>query len=267
MKITPTISINARSIAQRGFTLIELMIALLIALFLIGGLVTLVGAMKITFANQNGLSQLQESERMAMTLMTDVIESTGYFPLTPATLTNTAISSFPVTAAIPSLPVATPAFTFAGQALVGTGTYANQTPLGQTITVRYLTAGNDNVINCAGNTSNVAASFVNTFSIDVNGNLNCTLILNGAAQPVIPLINGLNSMQIYYGVQTNTGVSTNSIDTYMDANAVGGSLNWSNVKSVKIRLTFINPMFGQAGQAAQQFITFERVIDVMNKTS
>ena len=55
------------SIAQRGFTLVELMIALLIALFLIGGLVTLVGAMKITFANQNGLSQLQESERMAMT--------------------------------------------------------------------------------------------------------------------------------------------------------------------------------------------------------
>jgi type IV pilus assembly protein PilW len=257
MKITRIISINARSIAQRGFTLIELMIALLIALFLIGGLVTLVGAMKITFANQNGLSQLQESERMAMTLMADVIESTGYFPLTPATLTNTAISSFPVTGA----------FTFAGQALVGTGTYANQTPGGQTITVRYLTAGNDNVINCAGNTSNVAASFVNTFSIDVNGNLNCTLILNGAAQPVIPLINGLNSMQIYYGVQTNTGVSTNSIDTYMDANAVGASLNWSNVKSVKIRLTFINPMFGQAGQAAQQFITFERVIDVMNKTS
>jgi type IV pilus assembly protein PilW len=264
MKITRIISINARSIAQHGFTLIELMIALLIALFLIGGLVTLVGAMKITFANQNGLSQLQESERMAMTLMTDVIESTGYFP---NPVLNTAASSFPVTPAIPSLPVTTPPFTFPGQALVGTGTYANQTALGQTITVRYLTAGNDNVINCAGNTSNVAASFVNTFSIDVNGNLNCTLILNGAAQPPIPLINGLNSMQIYYGVQTNTGVSTNSIDAYMDANAVAGSLNWSNVKSVKIKLTFVNPMFGQAGQAAQQFITFERVIDVMNKTS
>jgi len=236
-------------IAQRGFTLVELMIAVLIALFLIGGLVTLVGAMKITFANQNGLSQLQESERMAMTLMTDVIESTGYFP---NPLINTATSSFPVTGA----------FTFAGQALVGTGTYANKTPGVQTITVRYLTTGLDNVINCTGNTSSVgAATFVNTFSIDVNGNLNCTLVINGVAQAAIPLISGLNSMQIYYGVQTNAALSNNSVDTYMDANAVAAGPYWSNVKSVKITLTLVNPLAGQ-----QPFITFTRVIDVMNKT-
>ena len=240
------------SIAQRGFTLVELMIALLIALFLIGGLVTLVGAMKITFANQSGLSQLQESERMAMTLMTDVIESTGYFP---NPLINAATSSFPVTGA----------FTFAGQALVGTGTYADQTPGGQTITVRYLTAGNDNVINCTGNTSNVAASFVNTFSIDANGNLNCTLILNGVAQAPIPLISGLNSMQIYYGVQTNAALSNNSVDTYLDANAVAAGNYWSNVKSVQITLTLVNPLSGQSGQTNVPFITFTRVIDVMYK--
>ena len=240
------------SIAQRGFTLVELMIALLIALFLIGGLVTLVGAMKITFANQNGQSQLQESERMAMTLMTDVIESTGYFP---NPLINAATSSFPVTGA----------FTFAGQALVGTGTYADQTPGGQTITVRYLTAGNDNVINCTGNTSNVAASFVNTFSIDANGNLNCTLILNGVAQAPIPLISGLNSMQIYYGVQTNAALSNNSVDTYLDANAVAAGNYWSNVKSVQITLTLVNPLSGQSGQTNVPFITFTRVIDVMYK--
>src|ERR1700688_120107 len=131
------------SIAQRGFTLVELMIALLIALFLIGGLVTLVGAMKITFANQNGLSQLQESERMAMTLMTDVIESTGYFP---NPLINTAATSFPVSGS----------FTFAGQALVGTGKFTDAAP-GNTIAVRYLTTGLDNVINCTGNTSSVGA--------------------------------------------------------------------------------------------------------------
>jgi type IV pilus assembly protein PilW len=254
MNIKPVASINARSVAQRGFTLIELMIALLIAMFLIGGLVTLVGAMKITFANQNGLSQLQESERMAMTLMTDVIESTGYFP---NPVINTAAAEFP----------ASGVFTFAGQALFGTGNYLDPAP-GNSITVRYVTTGADNVINCTGNTSGVgAATFVNTFSIDVAGNLNCTLIVNGAAQAPIALINGLNSMQIYYGVQTNAGVSTNSIDDYMDANTVAGSNNWSNVKSVKIKLTFVNPMFGQAGQAAQQFISFERVIDVMNKTS
>jgi type IV pilus assembly protein PilW len=255
MKIMPP-SKNALPIVQRGFTLIELMIAMLIALFLIGGLVTLVGAMKITFSNQNGLSQLQESERMAMTLMSDVIESTGYFPLSPTTLTNTANTSFPVTGV----------FTFAGQALYGAGTYLDQTPGGQTITVRYLTAGNDNVINCMGNTSAVPASFVNTFSVDALGNLNCTLILNGVAQAPVPMISGLYSMQIYYGVQTNTALSNNSVDAYLDANAVTAGLYWSNVKSVQIKLTLKNPLAGQSGQATiGQYVTFTRVIDVMNK--
>jgi type IV pilus assembly protein PilW len=227
---------------------------------LIGGLVTLVQAMKATSLNQNGLSQLQESERMAMTLMADVIQSAGYFP---NPLINTAASSFPITAP----------FTATGQTLFGTGNFTDAAP-GNTITVRYLTNGTgsptpDNVIDCTGNTSVAPATLVNTFSIDANGNLQCLLTVNGvAAAAPVPLINGLNSMQIYYGVQTNTAVGTNSIDAYLDGATVAAGNNWGNVKSVKITLTFLNPLFGQAGQttAARQFITFTRIIDVMNKT-
>jgi type IV pilus assembly protein PilW len=243
---------------QRGFTLVELMIAMLIALFLIGGLLTLVQGMKSTSLNQNGLSQLQESERMAMTLMADVIESAGYFP-NPTI--NTAASSFPVSAP----------FTTTGQTIFGAGNFTDAAP-GNSITVRYLTAGTasatpDNVIDCTGNTHAAASTLVNTFSIDANGNLQCVLVLNGVVQPAVPLISGLTRMQIYYGVQTNTAVGTNSIDAYLDGATVAGSNNWSNVKSVKITLTFLNPLFGQAGQTTVgQFITFTRVIDVMNKT-
>ncbi|MGD0490288.1 MAG: PilW family protein [Steroidobacteraceae bacterium] len=258
MKAISVHSIRTRRAAQRGFTLVELMIALVIALFLIGGLVTLVGAMKITYNSQSGLSQLQDNERMAMTLITNVVESTGYFP---NPLINTAATSFPSGAA----PVSG---TFAsGQAIIGTGHYSDPAP-GNTITVRYLTTGSDNVINCTGNTSGVgvAATFVNTFSIDANGNLDCTLIVNGTAQPTVQLVSGLNSMNIYYGVQTNGGVSTNSIDTYLDASSMTAS-DWSNVKSVQIKLNFVNPLYGQPGQtnSTQQYISFTRVIDVMNK--
>jgi type IV pilus assembly protein PilW len=255
MKTLSVHCMHAKLAAQRGFTLLELLIAVLIAMFLIGGLLTLVGAMKISFANQSGLSQLQDSERMAMTLITDVIQSAGYFP---NPLVNTAASSFPIVAG---------SFTSVGQTIVGTGKITDPAP-GNTISVRYLTAGNDNIINCTGNTSTVPATFVNTFSIDANGNLDCTLIVNGTAQAPIPLINGLNSLQIYYGVQTNTAVSTNSVDTYLDANGVTAGNYWSNVISVKITLTFVNPLFGQAGQtnAALKFISFTRVVDVMNKT-
>jgi type IV pilus assembly protein PilW len=240
-----------KNLKQRGFTLVELMIAVLIALFLVGGVLTLVQAMKATSLNQSGLSQLQDSERMAMSLITDVIQSTGYFP---NPLLNTAASSFPVAAP----------FTVAGQALFGTGNFTDPAP-GNTITVRYLTSGTDNVINCTGGTSAVAATFVNKFSIDALGNLQCTLTVNGVASAAVPLIPGLRAMQIYYGVQTNTAVGTNSVDAYLDATQVTNGTYWPNVKSVKISLTFLNPLWGQQGQV-NQYVTFTRVIDVMNKT-
>ncbi len=65
---------------QDGFTLIELMIALLIGLFLAGGLLVLVQDNRRVFGNQNQLAQLQDSERLALSMMTDVIQMAGYFP-------------------------------------------------------------------------------------------------------------------------------------------------------------------------------------------
>jgi hypothetical protein len=55
------------------------MIALLMGLFLLGALLTIVQANKQAFGSQNMLAQMQDNERMAMTMMTDVIQSAGYF--------------------------------------------------------------------------------------------------------------------------------------------------------------------------------------------
>jgi type IV pilus assembly protein PilW len=244
--------------AERGMTLIELLIAVAIGLFLIGGLLTLVQTMKRTSMSQSSLSQLQDNERMAMTLITDVIKSTGYYP---NPLLNTQVSSFPAVNYN-----ANANFTYAGQALVGTGTY----PAGNNIiTSRYLTTGTDNVINCTGNTSSVgAATFVNTFSLDVNGNLQCTLIVNGGQPTTVPLIGGLSNMQIYYGVQTNGAAGTNSVDTYMDGPSVTAAGYWNSVKSIRVTLWFSNPLYGQPGQTnvALKTIPFTRVIAIMDKT-
>jgi type IV pilus assembly protein PilW len=242
-------------LVHRGFTLVELMIAILIALFLCGGLLTLVSAMKRTSGVQTGLSQLQDNQRMAMTLIADVIQSAGYFP-NPTV--NTAAGSFPIVAP----------FTIAGQSVAGTGNWTDPAP-GNTITVRYSTAGTaaaDNTINCTGNASVAPTSFTNTFSVDpATGSLIC--VLNGGA-PVY-LVGGVTDLQIYYGVQTNPAVSNNSADTYLDANAVTIGNYWGQVISVKITLTFANPLYGTlAGQSLNvpQTIPFTRVVDVMNKT-
>src|ERR1700685_920534 len=69
-----------RAAHTQGFTLLELMIAMTIGLFLAGALITVVQTNKTVFLNQNQLEQMQDSARMAMTLMSNVIQSAGYFP-------------------------------------------------------------------------------------------------------------------------------------------------------------------------------------------
>jgi type IV pilus assembly protein PilW len=238
--------------SARGFTFVEIMIAMALGLFLIGGLLTLVQAMRRTSTNQSGMSQLQDNERMAMQLITDVVQSTGYFT---NPVLNTAAGAFPAATFGPAV------FTVAGQGLVG------NVGAPDIITSRYQTAGTnvgDNVINCTGNASALPASFVNQITV-ANNYLTCTLWLNGVQQPTVALVPGITNMTVLYGVQTGNGAATNSVDTYLDAAGVNAGPYWNTVKSVQVTLTFINPMFGQPGQT-NATVNFTRTIDVMKST-
>jgi type IV pilus assembly protein PilW len=242
---------------QRGFTLIELMIALLIGLFLLGGLMTLVQDNRRSFSTQNQLSQLQDAERLAMTIMTDVIQAAGYFP---DPTSNTATSSLPVVGALT-----------AGQFMVGT---YNAVAPGDTITARYATTTGDGILNCSGSsntTGNIPPTlYTNVFSV-LNGQLVCTM--NGTAYPLVGTAPGapgtasgivVYNLSILYGVNS-TGVGSN-VDSYVNASAVS---NWNNVISVQITLTFQNPLWSATvqGQGTQpQYLTFQRVVGVMNQT-
>jgi type IV pilus assembly protein PilW len=246
---------------QSGFTLVELMVALLIGLFLLGGLMTLLQDNRRSFASQNQLSQLQDSQRLAMTMITDVIQAAGYFPL-PQQYTSAV-----------SLPTA--GTMAAGQALQGTGAYAAAAP-GDTITVRYATTTGDGVLNCIGgtNTSGNGAPllYTNVFSV-VNGQLVCTLSIGNGAATVYPLVGGVpgtpnaivvNSLSILYGI--NSGGGTANVDEYVDATAVP---NWNSIISVQITLTFNNPLWSAVnqGQGNQpQYLIFQRIVPVMNQT-
>lgn len=229
--------------AQQGFTLVELLVAILIALFLLGGLLTIVQDNRRAFYNQSGLSQLQDSERLAMTMISDVIQSAGYFP-NPQT--NIASSLLP----------ADGTFATAGQAIVGSGGW-NDATADETITVRYVTSGIDKILNCAGATSGAQTTFVNQFSVDtVNDQLVCTV--GGVAYP---LVGGVTNLQIRYGVKRNFMAAGNSPDTYADGSQMAAA-DWGNVMSVVIQLTFKNPLY-VAGQGQPQTLTFSRVVQVM----
>ena len=234
--------------AQNGFTMVEMLVALLIGLFLLGGLLTLVQDNKRTFMAQGDLSQLQDNERLAMTMMTDVIQATGYFP-NPTI--NTAASAMPAAGALAQ-----------GQGMTGT---FNAAAPGDTITVRYATASGDGVLNCTGssNASGGTLNYVNSFSVVVNAagvsQLVCTM--NGTHYP---LVSGVTQLAVMYGV--NTLGSGGNVDTYMNAVQVTAGGNWNNVMSVQITLTFTNPLYTAPGLGQLPTLSFQRNVAVMGAT-
>jgi len=63
---------------QTGMTLIEIMIALLIGAFLLGGVLQIFTGSKQTYRMQEGLSRLQENGRFAMDFISNDIRMAGY---------------------------------------------------------------------------------------------------------------------------------------------------------------------------------------------
>lgn len=228
---------------QRGYTLIELSIALVIALFLIGGLLSVTQDNRRALNNQSALAQLQDNERTAMTLLTDVIQAAGYYA---KPTTNTAASLFPVSGL----------FATAGQGMVGTGAWGGA----DEIWSRYATIGQDGILVCNGqsNTTDptvvlVPQTYTNRFFISAN-----TLVcrLNGVTYP---LVNNVSQMQIRYGVKRNAAVSGNNADTYLDATQMVAA-DWLNVMSVYVQLTFIYTPLNLPAQN----VTFSRTIPVLS---
>jgi type IV pilus assembly protein PilW len=238
---------------QRGFTIIELMIALLIGLFLLGGLLTIVQNNRRVFGDQNQMAQLQDNERLALTMMTDVIQMAGYFP--DPTSNSAQSTMLATTATTPAMVV--------GQAM--TGQY-NATAQGDTITVRYTTSGSDGILSCTGtSTPAVNFTYINTFSVVVNASGVGQLICTRENGTQYPLVSGVANLSVLYGV--NTTGSGNNVDTYMTAATVTSSSNWNNVISAHIALTFTNPLYvASAPQGQSPTFVLQRTVAVMNQT-
>lgn len=222
---------------QRGAGLIELMISITIGLFLILGLGTMFYAMRQTSISRNGLSDLQDSERMAMMFLGSAVQGAGSFPIGTAPGFNTAVLEFPLAS-----PFA------AGQSVSGT-----TGP--DTLSIRFrsnpASATVGAIQGCSSSITTTNTLYTNTFSVS-GGNLNCTQ--NGTTTP---MVSGVAGMTVLYGVDpTNTG----SVTGYVTASAV---TNWSSVKTVNITLQFTNPLAGQ--QPSQPAtVSFSRTIAVMN---
>lgn len=221
---------------QQGLTLIEIMIALLLGAFLLGGVMGIFLNSKQTYRVQDALSRLQENGRFAMDFlvkdirMTDYREcQTGLTPLSPlvqsaaAVVNGVTISPGQNIALDPNLNLTFDGAPNANRAL--------DAPDG--ITVRWSTRGCNPYNPLAPNDPTTESSGNNRSYDVVGGNLRL------ATQN---LIEGVENMQILYGVDTDiTAVKPNGdgIANYYvpgsPANFPAGA-DWARVVSVRVSL-------------------------------
>jgi len=238
---------------RRGFSLVELMVAIAVALFLVAGVVSMLASTRNTYRDQSRLAQLQDDQRLAMSLIANVVQSAGYYP---DPLTQTPEGVFKLGAV--NFTGQTLAFAKDGQSLTGA---TNTATLGDTLVARFATSGSgsDNVIDCTGLQWKVAGVITNTITLDANNNLLCGI--NGA--PTVQLVGGVTKIQVWYGIKTDFSVDNNQVDTYIPTADMQAD-DWPNVISLRLTLSFKNPLFGEPGQP-NRTIDFTRVITVMNK--
>ncbi|MDY0331221.1 MAG: PilW family protein [Thiomonas sp.] len=220
---------NARPFKQRGLGLVEVLVGLAIALFLLSGLAAIFAAMLQSSQTRNALSDLQQRQLLAATILSKTLQQSGYYPNPTA---STAADMLPASTTSAPSP-----FGSAAQGLVATAS---------SVTNRFVAPANDvtdSVINCQGgsNTTNAPVTYTNAFSVDTDQDeLQCSL--DGAAAQ--PIVDGVTSMHLLYGVDTLLGAASDakSVNRYVPADNVAANGGWNAVKNLRITLCFANPL-------------------------
>ncbi|KUM04419.1 PilW family protein [Chromobacterium subtsugae] len=225
----------SRRAGQGGSGLIEVMVAITIGLFLLSMLIMIFTSTELTESNENGLAQLQDNQRTAMTMINAIVQSAGYYP---SPQSQTAAAALPAAGGFG-----------AGQSILGVSGPPD------TLSVRFAAAPNDGVLNCNGNgnTGSANAVYINQFAVNAANQLTCSV--NGGSAQV--LVDGVSNMTVLYGVDGSGSGSVNHY--YSAANLPAGAA----VRSIQVTLTMANPLAAKPGQPAS--VTMSWLIGLMNQ--
>lgn len=267
--------LHDRCRGQAGLTIVEMMVALLIASILLAGLVTIFASMRTSFATTRALNNLVNQQRFASTELTNAISTAGYYPITNRSVRGQypdAQAAFPVSST--TIGGQSIDFAAAGQVIYGTG--ATSAGSNDVVAVRMMYgASTYSPYDClgqapAGGTSSAATSVTSVFWVDTAKNeLKCATTTNTAGAslvggerlrgPGIPaastVYGGIQSLIAEYGVDTDRD---GSVDRYMSAAALNSSAGeicadvvsgegnsspcWPYVRSVRFKLEFVSSL-------------------------
>ena len=209
-----------------GMSLVSLMIAMAIGLFLSLGLFDLWYNAQRTFSTSEQLAALQDNERMVSLILQNSISLAGYYPLSTDYATNPPTMTFSATS------FAADAMFPAGIEISGGNVNGNDT-----VSVRYI--GDATTYDCLGQqtapdgTTEIGAVVDETFSV-TNGALSCS-VNSATAEPVGE---NVHSFSVLYGVDTQADGTPHR---YLNAAAVTSAGEWGAVKSVVAQVSYDNP--------------------------
>jgi type IV pilus assembly protein PilW len=196
-----------RSVSQRGVTLVEMMVAMVLGLLILLAVSSIYIGSRQTFRLQDDNARLQETGRYALEVMGRSIRQAGFWnmPISPVD-TATAFQPSP-----------------GGAAITGVNG-AGSTP--DTVTVQY-----DGLINdrdCEGNvlTANTTPANPVQDAYRLNNNeLQCDGNADGTVDHQA-LVSDIEDVQILYGIDTD---NNQSADRYVDT-----PVNWGQVVSARV---------------------------------
>ncbi len=185
---------------QSGFTLIELMIAGVLGLLLIGGVIQLFSGSRDVHSMQEQLASLQENGRFALSILDEQIRMGGW----------TELESSPQAIDISS----------------------STDGVNDSLVVSYRVAsGSADNLDCNGNL--VTGGLIrNTFSVNA-GNLQCQGNGGGAAQI---LVSNVESFQVLYGVETDGTCPDGVVNSYINQTTVQNTNLAANILSVQVAI-------------------------------
>ena len=235
---------------QKGLSLIELMIALVISLVLVGGVSMVYISSKRNYQARDQLSLMDESARVALNALTKHLEHAGY--ATPAKLPlgdymyalgDTAPQKKSCGGLDTGVHNGLNLVTFAGRAAQDDYKPDGTTVTGDTISIRFLgdpllftDCSNSGLpASCqVGNAPSMEAALIyNTFFVDESSG-QPSLMCSGSRNPaVVQIAPGIENIQFLYGVDANTDAA---VDQYMTATEVTAAGHWQRVISIKAGL-------------------------------
>ena len=195
---------------QYGMTLIEIMVALVISLFLLAGLLQIFIATRQSSRIQENLSRVQENGRFGVEYINRVVRQAGYRSRTTILNGEAFKQKFDVDR-------------------IG-GTDNDGTNSSDRVIVRFEgeNAGQGEVRNCLNQSITSPAISIDTLSIDANNNLQCQAVTPiGGALQTQPILENMENIQVLYGEKKGSNLA------YVSATNVQ---NWDNVFSVRISL-------------------------------